>query len=139
MVLGVAKLIVLIVALFSISGTLSLSVLERFREIGSLRAFGTKRSGVLLMFVLEGLMLGAAGALAGVAVGIGATSLINALGGIVMPPQPGTTTAFTILFTPRSSGFAQNALFVLLAAALGSILPGMLSSRKTIAELLSSK
>ncbi|MGO8694404.1 MAG: ABC transporter permease [Rectinemataceae bacterium] len=139
MVLGVAKLIVLIVALFSISGTLSLSVLERLREIGSLRAFGTKRSGVLAMFVTEGLMLGAAGAVAGVAAGIGVASLINALGGIVMPPQPGTTSAFTILFTPRPEGFVQNALFVLLAAALGSILPGMLSSRKTIAELLTSK
>ncbi len=91
------------------------------------------------MFVTEGLMLGAAGAVAGVAAGIGVASLINALGGIVMPPQPGTTSAFTILFTPRPEGFVQNALFVLLAAALGSILPGMLSSRKTIAELLTSK
>jgi putative ABC transport system permease protein len=47
LVLAVARLIVLIVALFSISGTLSFSVMERLREMGALRAFGTDRKSVV--------------------------------------------------------------------------------------------
>ena len=81
LVLGVARFIVLIVALFSISGTLSLAVLERLREIGSLRAFGTRRVHVLFMLLFEGLFLGIIGAVVGCIAGGGLAALINAFGG----------------------------------------------------------
>lgn len=136
LVLGVARLIVLIVALFSISGTLSLSIMERLREVGTLRAFGTRRPRVLLMLLFEGLILGAAGALVGCLAGGGVSGLINVFGGITMPPQPGTSEAFRILFTPEVSKFFANAAWVLAAAVVGALFPGMLASRKKIAELL---
>ncbi len=139
MVLGVARLIVLIVALFSISGTLTLAVLERLGEIGTLRAFGTKRRQVLCMFLLEGLLLGLVGAIFGGLAGGGTAALINAAGGLTMPPQPGTSGALVIHFTPELSTFFMNGVWVLLAAVAGSLLPGTLSSRKTIAELLRSR
>jgi putative ABC transport system permease protein len=139
MVLGVTRLIVLIVALFSISGTLSLAVLERLREIGTLRAFGTKRFRILVMFMLEGLILGVCGAFIGGVAGAGVSALINAGGGLTMPPQPGTSGALTILFTPELSTFFMNGVWVLLASMAGALLPGMLSSRRIIAELLRSK
>ncbi len=136
LVLSVARLIVLIVALFSISGTLSLAVMERLREIGTLRAFGTRRRGLLSLFVFEGLILGIAGAGVGLCVGGGLAAIINALGGIMMPPQPGTSEAFRILFTPRISTFFSNAGWVLVAAVAGALFPGMLASRRSIANLL---
>ncbi|HEY9594201.1 MAG TPA: ABC transporter permease, partial [Spirochaetia bacterium] len=64
-VLTVARLIVLIVALFSISGTLSLAVQERLREMGALRAFGVRRPRLLSLLLFEGLLLGLAGAFVG--------------------------------------------------------------------------
>jgi putative ABC transport system permease protein len=136
LVLGVARLIVLIVALFSISGTLSLSVMERLREVGTLRAFGTRRPRVLIMLFFEGLILGAAGALLGCVAGGGISALINVFGGITMPPQPGTSEAFRILFTPEVSKFFANAAWVLAAALVGALFPGVLASRRKIAELL---
>jgi len=136
LVLAVARLIVLIVALFSISGTLSLSVMERLREVGTLRAFGTRRPRVILMLLFEGLILGVAGALAGCAAGGAVSALINVLGGITMPPQPGTSQALRILFTPEVSKFFANAGWVLAASAAGALFPGMLASRRKIAELL---
>ena len=71
MILAVARLIVLVVALFSISGTLSLAILERLREIGTLRTFGSRRSHVVAMFLVEGLALGLVGVLVGAALGWG--------------------------------------------------------------------
>ena len=136
LVLAVARFIVLIVALFSISGTLSLSVMERLREVGTLRAFGTRRAGLLTMFVWEGLALGLAGALVGCAAGAGISGLLNLFGGVTMPPQPGTSEAFRILFTPETSKFFDNALWVVGASIVGALFPGMLASRRKIADLL---
>ena len=139
MILAVARLIVLVVALFSISGTLSLAILERLREIGTLRTFGSRRSHVVAMFLVEGLALGLVGVLVGAALGWGGVAAVNAAGGMTVPPQPGTSSALTILFRPELSTFVQNALWVLLAAAAGALVPAALSSRRVIAELLRSQ
>jgi putative ABC transport system permease protein len=139
MIFAVARLIVLVVALFSISGTLSLAILERLREIGTLRTFGSRRSHIAVMFLAEGLALGLVGVLAGAALGWGGTAAINAAGGMTVPPQPGTSSAITIFFRPELSTFVRNALWVLLAATVGALVPASLSSRRVIAELLRSK
>jgi putative ABC transport system permease protein len=139
MVFAVTRLIVLIVALFSISGTLSLAIMERLREIGTLRAFGTRRSQVAAMFLAEGIALGLAGIAAGAILGLGGVGLVNAAGGIAMPPQPGTSSAFTIIFTPEPATLLASGLCILAASAVGALVPGAISSRRVIAELLSSK
>ena len=139
LVLAVARLIVLIVALFSISGTLSMAIMERLREIGTLRAFGTRKAGLLSMFLFEGLILGIAGALVGCVAGGGLSEIINVFGGIMMPPQPGTSAAFRVLFTPQVPTFFANALWVLAAAVAGALVPGMVASRRKIAELLRAR
>ncbi|HET6487809.1 MAG TPA: FtsX-like permease family protein, partial [Spirochaetia bacterium] len=139
LVLGVARLIVLIVALFSIAGTLSLAVMERLREIGTLRAFGSQRRRVLLMFLFEGLVLGIAGAVIGCLAGGGLSWLIGALGGITMPAQPGTSSGFKVLFTPQTSRFVANGLCVLVVSVVAAVFPGMLASRRRIADLLRAR
>jgi putative ABC transport system permease protein len=138
MIFAVARLIVLVVALFSVSGALSLAILERLREIGTLRSFGSRRSHIAVMFLAEGLALGLAGVLAGAAFGWGGIAAVNAAGGMTVPAQPGTSSALTILFRPELSTFVRNALWVLLAAAVGALVPAFLSSRRVIAELLRS-
>jgi len=140
LILAVARLIVLIVALFSISGTLSVSVIERYREIGTLRAFGTRRRQVLVMLMMEGLVLGLSGAIAGFLAGGAASGLINALGGVHMPAEPGmSTSGITVSFTPRLQSFFGNGMWLLAASLLAALFPGMLSLRKTAAELLRSR
>lgn len=140
LILAVARFIVLVVALFSISGTLSVSVIERYREIGTLRAFGTRRRQLLVMLMMEGLILGLAGTAAGFLAGGGASGLINALGGLPMPPEPGmSTSGITVSFTPKLESFLGNGMWLLAASLLAALFPGMLSLRKTAAELLRSR
>jgi len=137
---AVARLVVLIVALFAISRTLTLSVIERYRELGTLRAFGTRRPRLLLLLVLEGFILGAAGTILGSCVGLFVTWAINALGGVIIPAQPQMSVAtMNVLFTPQFNVLWQNAVALLVASVIAALLPGTMSFRRTIAELLKSR
>jgi len=75
---------------------MTMTVMERVREIGTLMAVGTSRLRVMAMFVVEGLTLGTLGGFLGLAVGYAlATGLTRA--GIQMPPAPTFTTGFPLL------------------------------------------
>ena len=138
MVLGVARIIVLLVALFSISGTLNLSVLERLREIGTLRAFGSRRSHVIVLLLVEGALLGVFGAIVGTALGWLATGAFNLAGGVRLPAQPGMSDPLNILFTPDAAHAVSNGLWVILAATVGAWFPAHFATRRQPADLLSS-
>lgn len=58
-----------IIALFGIVNTLALSVIERTREIGLLRAVGLRRGQMWLVIVLESVVIALFGAALGVGVG----------------------------------------------------------------------
>jgi putative ABC transport system permease protein len=67
--------VVLFTGAFMIFNTLSMTVAERSREVGLLRAAGTTRSQVMNFVLLQALVLGAAGSLVGIAIGIGLAEL----------------------------------------------------------------
>jgi lipoprotein-releasing system permease protein len=56
---------------FGIAAVLVVSVIQRSKDIGILRAMGTTRGQVLLVFLIQGGLLGLAGAVIGAAVGVG--------------------------------------------------------------------
>ena len=59
----------LLVGLFLVFNSVSISVAERRREIGILRALGAARSGILSVFVLESAVMGFVGSALGVGLG----------------------------------------------------------------------
>jgi len=67
------------------------TVLERVREIGVLKALGMRDLDVLKLYLLQGVIIGALGALVGTAVGVLATYVAPALGinVVPMPHRPG--------------------------------------------------
>jgi putative ABC transport system permease protein len=69
----------LVVAGLGIANTMLVSVMERTREIGVLRALGFERSAVRWLFVLEAGLTGLIGGLTGVATGVGFTYVITAV------------------------------------------------------------
>jgi putative ABC transport system permease protein len=60
-----------LISLFGIVNTLSLTILERTREIGMLRAIGTSRSQVRRMIRYESIVTALLGAIVGVVIGLG--------------------------------------------------------------------
>jgi len=71
---------VLIVAAFGILNTMLMSTYERVKEIGVMAAFGYKRQNILVLFLLEGLMIGVIGALLGCILGAGVTHYLSVVG-----------------------------------------------------------
>ncbi|MFJ6700169.1 ABC transporter permease [Streptomyces sp. NPDC091272] len=60
----------LVIAALGVANTLAMSVLERGKEIGMLRAVGLDRAGVARMIRLEALLVGALGAAVGTVLGV---------------------------------------------------------------------
>src|SRR5690606_24548494 len=74
-----------------IASVLSVSVVQRTREIGILRAMGTTRRQMLVVFLLQGALFGLLGSLVGGAIGHGLVWVFNTLGPqlFVIPVAPG--------------------------------------------------
>lgn len=75
----VLLVILIAIVVTGIMNTMWIAIRERTREIGTLRAIGMYRFGVLRMFLLESLMLGFFGAVAGALAGAALGSGLNAL------------------------------------------------------------
>jgi len=73
------SLIALLVAALGIANTMAMSVFERTKEIGVLRAIGWSRQRVMGLILVEAAALGAAGGLAGVALGWVALHILGTL------------------------------------------------------------
>src|SRR6202007_1461663 len=54
------------IVLFTVGNTMSMAVVERTTEIGTLRAIGLRRGGIRTMFIAEGLVRGVCAAGSGV-------------------------------------------------------------------------
>ena len=85
-VLGGIAAISLIVAGVGIINTMTVSVLERTREIGVLKAIGAKSRDVLFMFLSEAVVTGVAGGVAGSIFGVVLSQIIGDY--INLPPSP---------------------------------------------------
>jgi len=74
---------------FGIASVLAISVTQRTREIGILRAIGTTREQMLRVFLLQGGVLGMAGSAIGSVAGLGLVAVFNNLGpGLFYIPLP---------------------------------------------------
>jgi putative ABC transport system permease protein len=131
---GVALLIGVIIVL-GISNTLTMNVLERTGEIGTLMAMGTPRRQILRLFVLEGLLLGVIGGVVGLAIGYLLAQALSYVG-IPMPPPPGRTEGYSaqiIVTVPIAlSGLAVAVCSTILA----SLYPALKASRLPIVDAL---
>ncbi|MBN1812963.1 MAG: ABC transporter permease [Anaerolineae bacterium] len=106
--------------------TMVMSVFERTREIGVLRALGWRKWRVLRMVLGESLVLSLLGGLAGMAAGVGVIGLLN-----VSPIMQG-------LVISRFSAelFAQALLTALVLGAVGGVYPAWRASRLRPVEAL---
>lgn len=78
--------IILCITLFTIGNTMSMAVLERTTEIGTLRAVGLKQRDIRNLFLNEGILLGVIGSVAGVASALLVAAVINISGLTWQPP-----------------------------------------------------
>lgn len=80
--LGAIAAISLIVGAIGIANTMFTSVLEKTKEIGIMKAIGTQNKDILTIFLLNSGLIGFAGGLGGVILGISVSALINTFAGL---------------------------------------------------------
>ncbi|WP_374584102.1 ABC transporter permease [Pseudoduganella sp.] len=134
-IFGFLGVIVLVIVLFAITNTQSMAVLERTREIGTLRAMGTTPGEVTRLFTLEGMVLGSGGAVLGMALAAGVALALVRLG-IQMPPPPGRTGGYPLVVTVSPAMYAAAALAVTALAALASLLVSRKAANQPVVEAL---
>lgn len=134
-IFAVLTLIVSIMVVFGITNTMTMAIFERTREIGTVMALGTRQRGVVSMFVLEGVALGALGAIAGVVLGVALAKIISAVG-IQLPPPPGSTRGFAVQIFVVPAVLAQAFQLSVVTATLASLYPAWRAARLNVVEAL---
>lgn len=116
----ISTFVALSVAL-GIASVLSVSVVQRTREIGILRAMGTTRAQMLRVFLVQGALLGLAGSLLGVTAGYGLVGAFNTFGPrlFTIPVNPWLPVAAAVLATV--TGILSAAVPARRAAALDPV------------------
>ncbi|MEQ4303502.1 ABC transporter permease [Plantactinospora sp. B6F1] len=112
----------IVIAVLGIVNTLALSVLERTRELGLLRAIGLRRGQTMRMITVEAVVISVFGALLGIAVGTGlGAAVVRAL----------REDGITDLVLP----WTEMAVFLGLAAVVGvvaAVLPAIRAARLNV-------
>ena len=130
--LGLA-LVALLLACLGIANTMYTAVLERTKEIGVLKALGSRSRDVLLVFLAEALVIGLAGGIVGALVAVGLGRLGNAA--VDRLTQSVTGTGFDVFRTDVPVVLVA----ILLAAVLSTVsglLPALRAARQDPARAL---
>ncbi len=93
-------LLVMIVASFSVVGALAMLVVEKRRDIATLRALGAPTALVRSIFRCEGLLICAWGGAIGAVLGVGASLAQQHLGLIELPSDSFLTKSYPVEFRP---------------------------------------
>ncbi|MGD9913621.1 MAG: ABC transporter permease [Hyphomicrobiaceae bacterium] len=120
------SIIALFTAGLSVLNVLLMAVQERIRETGIMMAIGWSDRRIMAMIVLEGMIIGLAGAIVGIPLGFVACSFFSWL------PTIGTY----LSFAPSSGIIAISVLGALALATLGSLYPAWRAVSHTPAEAL---
>jgi len=121
----------LFVAAVGITNTMFVSVMERTREIGILKALGYRPRQIMGMFLSEAILSGVVGGVGGTILGYGLSFVIGGAlpmsGGFGPPGQTRTRTTLTPVFTPELIAFSL--LFPIGIAVLAGLYPAWRASR----------
>ena len=94
----IIEALIILVAAFNIASTLIMTVMEKTRDIGTLRTLGASRGNIMRIFMVQGSVIGMLGTFAGTVLGLGLCSLLSTN---VVRPHPWIgigTIALLILF-----------------------------------------
>jgi putative ABC transport system permease protein len=119
--LSLASFVAIFVGAFIVYNALAIAVAQRRREIGILRALGTRRSQILAVFLAEGALLGGVGALLGLGLGYALAKNVLQMVGSTVSALYLQVKPVDLVVTGEQVVFALNV--GLTAAALASLMP----------------
>lgn len=125
LIFNIASVVMAGVAAIGLLTMLSISVFERQREIGVMRSVGASSGTIVAQFLIEGLLVGTIGWLAGIPLSFGISSVFAE----VIPWD-----AFEFVYPPAM--LAVGLVGTLLLATLASLWPSLAAARKRVSDIL---
>ncbi|WP_289220633.1 ABC transporter permease [Ileibacterium valens] len=132
MILGGIGAISLIVAAIGITNTMIMSVSERTREIGIMKALGCKTGDIKKMFLSEAGMIGVIGGISGLILSYLISIGINY---ITYSMTPREESFFTFLFTPGNRASVIPlwlVVFALIFSAMVGVISGLIPANRSV-------
>lgn len=134
MIFALMLIVVLAIVALSIANAMSMAVVERTREIGTLRAIGLRRSGIISLFVSEALVL----VLVGIASSLVLTWLIRygVNGANIQFTPPGNTSSVPVYIGFDAARTAAAGVALTVLALIAALLPARRAAYQAVIESL---
>lgn len=134
MIFGFIFMIVLTVVVMSVANSMGMTVVERTREIGTLRAIGLKRGGVVRLFTLESMLLTLAGCISGLSLALLVRWGVNAADISYVPPN--SASPVPLLVDLDVARTVVTFVMMGLVGTLAAYLPARRAAQKDIIDAL---
>jgi putative ABC transport system permease protein len=126
--------IVLVIVVMSVVNTMGMAVVERTREIGTLRALGLKRRGVNLLFALEGSILGFLGSMGGIVLFLMVWGIFQITQPSYIPPSSSSPVPLLIDIVPQM--IVGLVAFLSALSLLAAIIPARKAGKQNVVDAL---
>jgi putative ABC transport system permease protein len=133
-IFAISFLIVFTIVVMSVVNTFTMAVMERTREIGTLRALGVKRRGIVSLFSLESVVLGGCGSALGIALTLLVVALVGWMEPSWVPPQIARRVPLQIHLVPQFWLFST--VMLMLLSMLSAFVPARKAARMPITTAL---
>lgn len=124
------------IVLFTVSNTMNTTVVERTVEIGTLRAIGLRRGGIMALFITEGALLGFCGAVLGALLALFLATVINAVGMPWLPPGNVELVPFTVNVWGENRMILGTTIALMCIAVASAWWPARRAARLDVVEAL---
>ena len=125
-----------VIVLFAVVNTMTMNVMERTNEIGTIRAMGVRRRGVRRQFLIEGSLLGAIGATIGFILAVIVVVVVNHAGLSWVPPGNANPIPFRLELSGRPALVIGTWLGLVLVATLAALIPANRAAKLPVVDAL---
>jgi putative ABC transport system permease protein len=125
-----------VIVLFAVVNTMTMNVMERTNEVGTIRALGVRRAGIRSQFTVEGVLIGAIGATVGAVLALAIAALVNDAGLTWIPPGNATAVPLRLDVAGRAALVGGAWLGLAIVTTLAALLPANRAARLPVVDAL---
>ena len=125
-----------VIVLFAVVNTMTMNVMERTNEVGTIRALGVRRAGIRSQFTVEGVLIGAIGATVGAVLALAIAALVNHAGLTWIPPGNATAVPLRLDVAGRAALAGGAWLGLAIVTTLAALLPANRAARLPVVDAL---
>jgi putative ABC transport system permease protein len=125
-----------VIVLFAVVNTMTMNVMERTNEVGTIRALGVRRARIRSQFTVEGVLIGAIGATVGAVLALAIAALVNHAGLTWIPPGNATAVPLRLDVAGRAGLVGGAWLGLAIVTTLAALLPANRAARLPVVDAL---